>query len=53
MFKIVFLISQGVENNMNKKQVRTIFRFQLKLVRKAAKTAGDINEAIDTGTSNE
>ena len=38
---------------MEKKQIRTIFLFQLKLDRKAAETARDINEAFGPGTTTE
>ena len=38
---------------MEKKQIRTIFLFQLKLGRKAAETARDINKAFGSGTTTE
>ena len=41
---------QNVEYKMEKKQIHTIFLFQLKLVQKAAR---DINEAFGPGTSTE
>lgn len=45
--KLVFPISHGVENVMDKKQSRTIFLFQFKP--SCQKTAGDINEAFGPG----
>ena len=38
---------------MDKIQIRTIFLFQFKLGRKAAKTARDINDAFGPETTNE
>ena len=38
---------------MEKKQIRTIFLFQFKLVRKAAEAARDINEVFCLGTTTE
>ena len=38
---------------MDKRQIRTIFLFQLKLGRKAAETARDINNTFGPGTTNE
>ena len=38
---------------MKKKQIRTIFLFQLVLGRKTAETAHDINEAFGPGTTTE
>ena len=53
LFSISSFILCRLFDSMNKIQIRTIFLFQFKLGRKAAKTAREINDAFGPGTTNE